>query len=415
MKRTFYILFLFVFAVSCTSKQQQTIKHEHADIYTCPMHPEIIRDKPGNCPVCGMALVKKEEKADAIKDVPLEALLKPTDQYVVSTIPVTTIEEGTEESPVTALGTVEYDNRQLGTVSSRIEGRIERLYVKYRYQYINKGDKILDIYSPELMTAQENFLFVVKHDAENTSIINAAKQRLFLLGMTGAQVIRITRTGKPLYSVSVYSNYSGYVNDAGFMSAPNKNSAMSPTNQSQNPVATTEELAIKEGMYLTKGQPIFSIINAGKALILLNIFANEQGPIKTGTPVKISPEIAPDKSFAATISFIEPFYRAQSKTLTARVYFDNSKLKLPIGSQVQATLFTAGTKASWLPETAVVALGLNQVVFKKEDAGFRAHKIQTGIKQNGKVQVAVGLSATDSVAVNAQFLVGSESFIQIKD
>ena len=415
MKRTFYILFVFLFAIGCKNKQQQTTEHEHADVYTCPMHPEIIRDTPGNCPICGMALVKKEEKGEAIKDVPLEALLKPTNQYVVSTIPVTTIEEGTEESTVTALGTVEYDNRQLGTVSSRIEGRIERLYVKYRYQYINKGDKILDIYSPELMTAQENFLFVTKHDAQNPSIINASRQRLFLLGMTGRQVAQIARSGKPLYSVSVYSNYSGYVNDAGFMSASNKNTTMSSTSQSQNPVATTEELAVKEGMYLTKGQPIFSIINAGKALILLNIFANEQGGIKSGTPVKISPETAPDKSFAATISFIEPFYREQSKTLTARVYFDNSKLKLPIGSQVQATLFAAGTKASWLPETAVVALGLNQVVFKKEDAGFRAHQIQTGIKQNGKVQVTAGLSATDSVAANAQFLVGSESFIHVKD
>jgi Cu(I)/Ag(I) efflux system membrane fusion protein len=138
MTRTFcYILFLFVFAISCNNKQQQTTEHEHADIYTCPMHPQIIRDKPGNCPICGMALVKKEEGAEEIKNVPLEALLKPTNQYVVSTIPVTTLEESTEQSTLTALGTVQYDNRQLGTVSSRIEGRIERLYVKYRYQYIN--------------------------------------------------------------------------------------------------------------------------------------------------------------------------------------------------------------------------------------------------------------------------------------
>jgi membrane fusion protein, copper/silver efflux system len=415
MTRTFYyILFLFLFAISCNNKQQQTTEHEHADIYTCPMHPQIIRDKPGNCPICGMALVKKEEEAEAIKDVPLEVLLKPTNQYVVSTIPVTTLEEGIEQSTITALGTVQYDNRQLGTVSSRIEGRIERLYVKYRYQYVSKGDKILDIYSPELMTSQENFLFVIKHDAENSSIINAARQRLFLLGMSAAQVSQIARSGKPLYGVSVYSNYSGYVNHAGFVSSSNRNGLMGFT-QSQNSTATTEELLIKEGMYLTKGQPIFSIINAGKALILLNIFANEQAQIKIGMPVKITPETAPDKSFAASISFIEPFYRQESKTLSARVYFNNSSLKLPIGSQVQATLFAAGKKASWLPETALVNLGLNQVVFKKEDAGFRAHKIQTGMKQNGKVLVITGLSEKDSVATNAQFLVGSESFIHVKD
>src|SRR5256885_13574452 len=159
MKRLNYIFYLLIgtaFFFSCTNNLENKTALT-GEIYTCPMHPQVIRDKPGNCPICGMALVKKEQKADEIKDVPLEALLKPTNQYVVSSIPVTTLQQGNEQSTIHALGVVQYDERQIGTISSRAEGRIDRLYIKYKYQSIRKGDKILDIYSPELMTAQNNY------------------------------------------------------------------------------------------------------------------------------------------------------------------------------------------------------------------------------------------------------------------
>jgi Cu(I)/Ag(I) efflux system membrane fusion protein len=416
MKTTQYIILLIcsIFLFSCKDKANKSVASVQ-EVYTCPMHPQIIRDKPGNCPICGMALVKKEENAAEIKDVPLEALLKPTNQYIISSIPVITVEQGDKAATLTAIGSVQYDYRQSGTVSSRIEGRIEKLYIKYRYQHINRGDRVLDIYSPELMTAQENYLFLLKHDPGNSPLIGAAKQRMLLLGMNTAQVSQIVRTGQPLYRVSIYSNYSGFVNDAGTGSASLQSTSMEAANPKAAVTATTQELLIKEGMYLTKGQAIFSIVDARKALILLNIFSSDQGQVKVGTPVKITPEAAPAKSFAAKINFIEPFFRNESKTITARVYFDNASLHLPIGSQVQASIFTFGQSGQWLPETAVLTLGLNQVVFKKEGAGFRAHKVQTGANQNGKIQIKAGLSPEDSVARNAQFLVGSESFIRIKD
>lgn len=414
-KLFYYIIFILLTVIACKNKQQQITVHEHKDVYTCPMHPEIIRNEPGNCPICGMPLVKKEEGAEEIKDVPLKALLRPTNEYVVSTVSVTTMEQAKEQSPLDALGVIQYDYRQLGTISSRIEGRIEKLYVKYRYQYIGKGDKVMDVYSPELMTSQENYLFVLKHDAGNPSLISATRQRLILLGMSASQIAQITKTVKPLYRVTVYSNYSGFVNDVNATPSSLQNNSMNETNPLRMPTASTKELLVKEGMYVAKGQPLFSIINSNKAIVLLNIFAGQQKQVKVGTPVKITPETAPAKSFAGKINFIQPFYSKESKTLTARVYFDNSALRLPIGSQVQAKIFANGQTGYWLPQSAVLTLGLNKIVFKKEDAGFRAHKVETGIKQNGKVQIVGGLTTKDSVATNAQFLVGSESFIQVKE
>ncbi|MBA4198954.1 MAG: copper transporter, partial [Chitinophaga sp.] len=142
------------------------------------MHPEIIKDKPGKCPICGMDLVKKGTDSKKVNEIELESLLKPTNEFVVSSIPVTTIEQRREQIEIEALGNIAYDTRQVGSISARVSGRIEKLYVRYRYQKISKGQKILDIYSPELLTAQQNLLFLLKNDATNNTFIEAAKEKL---------------------------------------------------------------------------------------------------------------------------------------------------------------------------------------------------------------------------------------------
>jgi Cu(I)/Ag(I) efflux system membrane fusion protein len=126
------------------------------------------------------------------------------------------------------------------------------------------------------------------------------------------------------------------------------------------------------------------------------------------------PEAMPQKAFRAQINFIEPFYRQGSKTLTARVYFDNYQMRIPIGSQVRANIFGNTTNAIWLPNEAVLSLGINNIVFVKISGGFVARKIQSGIRQQKFVQVISGLSVKDTVASNAQYLTDSESFIKVK-
>lgn len=349
-------------------------------------------------------------------DIPLDSLVKQSTGFIVTNVPVTTLYQSSEQIQVPALGSVQYDNREVGTVSSRIEGRIEKLYVHYRYQYINKGDKLLDIYSPELLTSQQNLLFVLNNDAENKPLINAAKQRLLLMGMTDHQLNQIISTGKPLYSVPVFSNYSGYVNEMGVnRTIPNDNSIGTSQASMQNNNQTTQELSVKEGMYLQKGQPVFTIVNANRAIIILNIYADQQNLVRVGDAVKVVPEIAPGKLFGARIDFIEPFFRPDNKTITARIYFDNSALKLPIGSQVQASIFTKGVVGNWLPASAVLSLGLKQVVFKKDGNGFSPINVTTGIRNDSKVQITGGLSPADSVAENAQYFIDKESIIKAKN
>lgn len=375
--------------------------------YRCPMHHEIVRDKPGNCPICGMDLVPFGGEEKALTDVNLTTLLRPTNSYVISTIPTIALEHSEEQIEVEALGTVQYDTREIGAVSSRVNGRIEKLYLRYTFQDVNKGQKIMDIYSPELLTAQQNLLFLVKSDADNTTFINAAKEKLLLLGMSSEQLQQVILTRKPSLTVPVYSNYSGHIHDALSMSTP--------MSASSSEAVITRDLMLKEGMYVQKGQTLLSVYNPHELWAVLNIYADNQGLIKVGNTVRIVPETDPDKDFRAKIDFIEPFFREGSKTLAARVYFENHAMNMPVGSQVKATIFGNKISADWLPKDAVISLGLDKIVFKKLNGVFKAIRVKTGVSYNNKIQVIDGLSPYDEVAANAQFLMDSESFIKVNE
>lgn len=406
-------LFFIAFAIASfalagcksNSNKKVTASTGTEEIYTCPMHPQIIRHEPGNCPICGMSLVKKENASREISEVALSTLLQGDNNTVVSSIPVTTIQFASQQIQLDALGSVEYDTRFMKTISSRVSGRIEKLYIKYRYQPVHVGDKVMDIYSPELLTGQQNLLFLIKNDPANTSLINAARQKLLLLGMNDRQLQKIIATRKALFSVTVYSNYTGHVHEMGNMN--NSSQQMSPSDE-------TGELSIKEGMYVEKGQPVFQVKNMDNVWVSLNLFPGENSLVKVGTPVTIIPETAPDKKIISTIGFMEPFYKDGAKTVSARVYLNNSKQMIPVGSQVKATLNINTSPSNWLPKESVLSLGLNKVVFLKKGNVFETHPVSTGIVANNLIQIIDGLSTQDSVAVNAQFLIDSEGFIKVK-
>jgi membrane fusion protein, copper/silver efflux system len=389
-----------------SSEKTEAVKVVPKEVWTCSMHPEIIREHPGNCPICGMVLVRKVDQAKAVSGIRLEELIRPADRFVVSSIPLTSVAVKEIQPTIEAYGTVNYDTRQISTISARVSGRIEKIYVHYRYQHVMKGERIMDIYSPELQTAQQELLFLTSNDPDNISLIGAARQRLLLLGMNDNEIQQVMRTKKPVSSVAVYSNYSGHLHEAG------NSMPVTEPGAGQMNATLTEELPVKEGMYIQKGQVIFQIFNTDKSWILLNIFPGSQKMVQPGNLVNIIPETAPKKAFSASIDFIEPFFREKEKTFIARIYFDNSQLQLPIGSQVKATIAGKTLKSGWLPEEAVLSLGLQHIVFIKTEGGFKAHVVKTGMVYQHQIEVLSGLNQADSVAGNAQYLADSEGFIK---
>jgi len=395
-----------LYACKNSSEKTGAVRVAPKEVWTCSMHPEIIREHPGNCPICGMVLIRKVDKANAITGVRLKELIRPADRFVVSSIPLTTVAVKEIRPIIEAFGTVNYDTRQISTISARVSGRIDKIYVHYRYQHVMKGERIMDIYSPELQTAQQELLFLVSNDPDNTSLIGAAKQKLLLLGMKDNEIQQLVSTKKPVLTVAVYSDYSGHLHEAG-NSMPVTESGTVQMNST-----LTEELPVKEGVYIQKGQVIFQIFNTDKCWILLNIFPGSQKMVQLGNPVNIIPETAPKKAFSASIDFIEPFFREKDKTFIARIYFDNARMQLPIGSQVKATIVGKAVKSGWLPEEAVLSLGLQHIVFIQAEGGFKAHVVKTGMVYQQQIEVLSGLSQTDSVAGNAQYLADSEGFIK---
>ncbi|MGB3947144.1 MAG: efflux RND transporter periplasmic adaptor subunit [Bacteroidia bacterium] len=409
------VLFSFcALVLGCNDGKESGKEHENHSsqqeqkVYTCPMHPEIIRNEPGQCPICGMDLVEKTTDGQATSDKGLELLLKPTNQFVISQ--VNTISPIEKELPVNmfAMGTISYDTRQVNTVSARVSGRIEKLYVKYRYQPVSKGQKLMDIYSKDLETEQQNLLFLLKSDLENVSLIKASEQKLLLLGLTTEQINEIKSSDKIFYTITIYSPYTGHLHDL----MPAESNAEMGNMVSSN---LTQELQIKEGMYVSKGQTIFNIYDTQKIWALLNIYPDVQSSVKRGQKVTLEIDGLKDREIEATIDFIEPVIRENQKNITARAYLNNPSNEIKIGAIVKAKSKGDKQKGLFVPSTAVVSLGLKTVVFIKKDGLFKTKKIQKGSLSGEWIEIISGLDKKDTIAQNGQLLMDSESFIKTEN
>ncbi|MCC2548746.1 efflux RND transporter periplasmic adaptor subunit [Hymenobacter sp. BT175] len=410
-----------------------THNHESAgDVYTCPMHPQIIRDKPGDCPVCGMALVKKPTAggAQAPASASLQNLLRSPDATVVSTQATVYPTAGAPNLTLTLNGRVEYDTRRAEVIAARFGGRVEKLLVRYNYQPVTKGQKLLEVYSPELVTAQQELLFIRTHDAQNTTLLRGARQKLRLLGLTDAQINRTTATGKPIYSVAIYSPYSGYVVEqpaqpgtalppvpapAGGGSGGDPmggGGAASSAPAAAAPMPVEAGLALTEGAYVTAGQTLFRVVNTRQVWGVFEPRPDELAALQVGQTIRVRPENNPARAVSARIDLIEPSFREGARTGAVRVHLNNADGRLRSGALLTGTVSEPATGGLWLPRAAVVDLGNREVAFVRRNGAFQAMPVQTGRRSAERVQILQGVSAQDAVATNAQFLVDSEGFVQ---
>lgn len=374
-------------------------------VYTCSMHPQIIRDKPGNCPICGMTLVKKVTDNHSNEDHNIENVIKPTDNFVVGKFQTITAIDSTLSGEINLPGTVAYDPNSAVNIAAKISGRIEKIYVNFKYQRINKGQKLFDLYSPELLTEQENFIYLLSNDIDNSSIIEASKQKLLLYGMTQNQISALANSKKANPKIAIYSPSNGIVIGSETMVTPS-NSAMQSMNNS------TEKLELKEGNYVKKGEVVFKLVNTDKVWGVFNITQESSSFIEVNQAIKITSELNAEESIEAKINFIETQFNATDKTNRIRVYLNNNTLKLPIGLRLQGIIKTRSISGLWIQKNALVSTGNKKIVFVKSHNGFKATPVKTGFELNGYIQIIKGISVSDTIAKNAQYLIDSESFIK---
>ncbi len=370
------VLLLLVAALGCNSGSETA--HDHPTSYTCPMHPQIVRDAPGSCPICGMDLVPMAMGDDMPVDSALRPLLKATNVQVISDIPTVRPETGTRIVTLSAQGKVAYDTRQQVSVASRVAGRIERVGVRFNFQPVRKGQLLMEIYSPELAAAQRELIYIHQQD-NNPALRQGVRQKLQLLGMSAAQIDQVIKTGKPLYRVPVYSPASGYIVDQSVLAAPATESFSAPSAGGTSgaggmngmggglPSAAPAPQApkntavlIREGQYVNAGEAVFTIYKASSLVADFYLDPALAREVKRGQKILYTSMTGAADLQPGTIGLIEPIQRGGESFAVARMYLRNSKLHP--GQLLTAEIPVVKEKGAWLPQSAVVGLGTNSVI-----------------------------------------------------
>lgn len=393
--------------------------------YTCPMHPQIHEDQPGDCPICGMKLVKVEPAASegAPLDSALSYLEEPVTKTVVGDFKVISPEKIKPADTITADGYTGFDERALNTVASRVSGRIEKLYIKYTNQSVHQGEPLMKIYSPRLLSVQRDLLQAVKN--KDTVIIVSLKENLYNLGMYRQEVEQVMQTGQPLADITIYSPYPGISRSPGNsamngevnnMGTDNSINMQASNTSSSNASSAPELLTIREGMYVNAGQTVFSIQDISRVWALLNAFNKDVPNIRVGDPAGLSAAADQVNIIRGKVDFI-PSYRVENeKTTRVRVYLSRLPENWKIGTLLRGWIATSGSRHGWsVPVSAVNRLGTSSVVWvqdKQYPHVFHASKVSTAEQTGDHILITSGLHDGDKIAENASYMVDSDSFIE---
>lgn len=366
------------------------------EIYTCPMHPFIIKDKPGSCPICGMTLVKKVESAQAgPKEMQTlgQVSLSPTQQVManVATVQVNRVPMTKE---IAAVGIVQYDQARQAKVTAWVAGRIDRLRVNTVGAYVSKNRPVAEVYSPDLVAAQQEYLLALKSREQLKSspiqsisqggegLVASARQRLKLMGVKDEQIASLATGGQPDIRLPIYTPLSGIVIDK----------------------------LVLEGQYVNVGDPLFTIADLSTVWVEVEVYEVDFPQVHVGHRVEIVSQSYPGKTFSGRVAFIYPFLDPKTRTVKVRVELPNPGLKLKPDMFVNAVIKVPLGETLAVPVTAVMDTGKRQVVWVEVKPGvFEPRDVMAGARSGDQVQILSGLLRGDKVAVSGGYLIDSEA------
>ena len=406
-----------------------TAPHEHQLVqrttpegevyYTCPMHPQVRQPEPGNCPICGMKLLKKEESGGAVSaadrkvlywydpmkpeqhfDAPgksafmdMELVPKYADEGGGNSVDIdprmvqnlgirtTRVERGTFPRRVDTVGAVEVDERRIVAVESRAAGWVERLNLRAVGDPVRRGQIIAGVYAPELYAAQEEL--VLAANADDPALVSASRRRLALLGLPEVQIDAVLKTRQAQRQVLALAPSDGVV----------------------------IELNVREGSQIMPGTPLVRIADLSRIWISVEIPEPQGAWIAEAGDAEVRLTAQPGKVFNGRVEYIYPRLDAQTRTVRARIALDNPGLTLKPGMYADVTLF-GGPRADTLlvPTEAVIRTGERSVVILAEGEGrFRPAMVKVGDDREGQTEILSGLKEGENIVVSGQFLIDSEA------
>ena len=371
---------LLVFA-SCKSKKTTAVNKD--EYYTCSMHPQIMEDKPGNCPICHMELIVVKRTNTAADEILLN-----DEQIRLGNIQTDTIRNGMIGDKVILTATLNTDETKVNSINARIMGRIDRLYFKNMGDYVSKGAHLYDLYSEELNNAKQEYIVAVeKQQSLDNSIIDfnrlvqSAKTKLLLWGMSEAQVNELTKTKKASPLTSFYSNESGYIT----------------------------ELPVMEGQYVSEGSTIVKLADLSSLWAEAQVYTSQLSAIDLkGTAIVQFPDI-PGKEWKGKIEFANPEIVSDSRLNLVRVSIPNPGGLLKPGMPAYVSIKSKELNTLTLPSDAVLRDGKMNIVWVQSGKNsYKMKMVQTGLESGDRLEIKSGLQNGDVVVTRGAYLLNSE-------
>lgn len=369
-------------------------------LYSCPMHPQIIQDHPGNCPLCGMKLVKLEAKPGSAATPPtsedargMAAVdIDPARQQLIG-MRTAKVTRGTVGKAWRTSGKVAIDETRVRHVNVKISGFVERVFVDFVGRPVKKGEPLFSIYSPDLLAAQEEYLLALKTQArlakagtgmqdDGDALVSAARRKLSLWDVPEAELDRLRQTQEPTRAMTFRSPVSG--------------------------VVTKKDVV--DGMKLEAGAMPYEIVDLSSVWVLADVYEAELGAVKEGLAATLELKAFPNREFKGKVVFIDPVLDPKTRTVKVRLTFPNPTGELKPEMFGEVVLETARREALRIPSDAVIDSGTEKVVFVALGNGkFQPRKVKVGEGDAAQLEVLAGLQEGEEVVTRANFLIDSES------
>ncbi|HIM10975.1 TPA: efflux RND transporter periplasmic adaptor subunit [Candidatus Poribacteria bacterium] len=363
------------------SEGPKTNSEEKKPLYwVAPMDSNYRRDKPGKSPM-GMDLIPVYEDESSTDDFgPGAVRVAP---HVVNNLGVRTapVELENMHTEISTVGYVQYDEDKLIHIHPRVDGWIEKLYVKAEGDPVEKGQPLYSLYSPQLVNAQEELLIALKRN--NGSLVTAAKDRLKALQLSAGLIKELEQTKKVQQTITFYSPQAGVV----------------------------DGLKIREGFYVKPGDTLLSIGKLDQVWVEAEVFERDAALIKEGLPVSMTLDYLPGEDWTGVVDYVYPALNSKTRTLRVRLKFSNPDFQLKPNMFAQVSIHAnQADSAIIVPKEAVIRTGKqDRVVLALGDGQFKSIEVTIGRVDKDSIEILSGLNEDDVVVTSAQFLIDSES------
>jgi RND family efflux transporter MFP subunit len=379
-------------------------------LYHCPMHPSYTSEHPGDCPICGMKLVpvKTERKPARAPTAGSAAApgptvtgqgavyLSPEKQQLIG-LRTGVVERRPLTKVVRAVGQIAPDETRLSRVYSKVGGWVEQLYVNFTGDQVRKGQPLLSIYSPELVSTQEEYLLALRAQKRlkqspfaevadgGASLLAATRRRLELWDVPESEIRRVERAGKPIKTITLYAPTSGFV----------------------------MEKPVLEGQKVDPATPLMVVADLGVVWTQVEFYEADVALVKVGQQAGMMVNAYPDRYWTCVIDYIYPSVDPQTRTLRARLKVANPGMILRPGMYANVSIEQALGYQLTVPQDAVLNSGTRQVVFvDRGDGHFEPREVMIGQRSDDRIEILSGLKAGDRIVTSGNFLVDSESRLQ---